>query len=527
MAKKILLADDSLTIQKVVELTFSDSDYELVCVSNGQRALDRVKEDRPDLILADVVMPEKNGYEVCEAIKGDPTTARIPVILLSGTFEPFDRARAERIGADAIVPKPFDSHQLLAQVDALIARAPQAPEPPARTVEIPQTTAAIAIPPVIAPPLPPASRSPLSGPASEEAPFDVGFSAEDFTAAVRLPAPRSGIDPFEEEYGRGDVETAIEAFEKAHPRFGFGSALDTPISTLADVPLRREEPEAPSLGAAAAPASAPSRREEAAREPQWLREEPEKGPGSGPFPPLREELVAPLDFGSVPAADAKTVALRRSDFPNLGAEESPTLEFPHLDRRPLANTEDAGLDVEAPRPWLETAPMAPGPTAPAATVEISAQDADDLFEVTPKTSPLAAASPEPDSRATAEASSSSPVAQASSADGRSNLSGDGHSELSGEEHSEPGRGHSETLSGEIEMLAQRSSIPELTQMLSNVRATGDGGGEMTEEQLDRLATKVVEKLSDRIVREIAWEVIPDMAEIVIKQRIKELESGVE
>ena len=77
------------------------------------------------------------------------------------------------------------------------------------------------------------------------------------------------------------------------------------------------------------------------------------------------------------------------------------------------------------------------------------------------------------------------------------------------------------------MLAQRSSIPELTQMLSNVRATGDGGGEMTDEQLDRLATKVVEKLSDRIVREIAWEVIPDMAEIVIKQRIKELESGVE
>ncbi|MEP7132306.1 MAG: response regulator, partial [Acidobacteriota bacterium] len=99
MAKKILLADDSLTIQKVVELTFSDSDYELVCVSNGQRALERVREDRPDLILADAVMPEKNGYEVCEAIKGDPATARIPVVLLSGTFEPFDRERAERIGA--------------------------------------------------------------------------------------------------------------------------------------------------------------------------------------------------------------------------------------------------------------------------------------------------------------------------------------------------------------------------------------------------------------------------------------------
>jgi CheY-like chemotaxis protein len=109
VAKRILLADDSLTIQKVVELTFSDSEYDLVCVSNGQRALEKVNESAPDLILADVVMPEKNGYEVCEAIKSNPATARIPVVLLSGTFEPFDRDRAERLGCDAIVSKPFDS----------------------------------------------------------------------------------------------------------------------------------------------------------------------------------------------------------------------------------------------------------------------------------------------------------------------------------------------------------------------------------------------------------------------------------
>src|ERR1700682_1837267 len=103
MGKKILLADDSLTIQKVVELTLSGTDYELICVSNGRQAMDTLKASRPDLILADVVMPEKNGYEVCEAVKGDPATARIPVVLLSGTFEPFDRERAERSGAGAVV----------------------------------------------------------------------------------------------------------------------------------------------------------------------------------------------------------------------------------------------------------------------------------------------------------------------------------------------------------------------------------------------------------------------------------------
>src|SRR5262252_3335717 len=130
MSKKILLADDSLTIQKVVELTFSDSDYQLVCVSNGQRALERIRDDRPDLILADVVMPEKNGYEVCEAVKSNPATARIPVVLLSGAFEPFDRERAERLGCDLVVSKPFDAQQLLGEIDALLAQGAAGPPPP-------------------------------------------------------------------------------------------------------------------------------------------------------------------------------------------------------------------------------------------------------------------------------------------------------------------------------------------------------------------------------------------------------------
>src|SRR5947207_15790139 len=124
MGKKILVADDSLTIQKVVELMFSDTEYLLTCVSNGRLALEKAREDPPDLILADVVMPEKNGYEVCEEIKKDPATARIPVVLLAGTFEPFDRERAERLGSDMVITKPFDAHQLVERIDALLARTP-------------------------------------------------------------------------------------------------------------------------------------------------------------------------------------------------------------------------------------------------------------------------------------------------------------------------------------------------------------------------------------------------------------------
>lgn len=141
MGKKILLADDSLTIQKVVELTLAGTDYELTCVSNGQEALDALAASRPDLILADVVMPGKNGYEVCEAVKGNPATARIPVVLLSGTFEPFDRGHADRIGCDLVVSKPFDAQQLLGRIEKLLGIAP-GPQPSfARQEEAPFETA--------------------------------------------------------------------------------------------------------------------------------------------------------------------------------------------------------------------------------------------------------------------------------------------------------------------------------------------------------------------------------------------------
>jgi CheY-like chemotaxis protein len=128
MGKKILLADDSLTIQKVVELTLAGTDFELTCVSNGQEALDAVGALQPDLILADVVMPGKNGYEVCEAVKANPATARIKVVLLSGTFEPFDRGHADRIGCDLVVSKPFDGPQLLDRIGTLLGVATR-PQP--------------------------------------------------------------------------------------------------------------------------------------------------------------------------------------------------------------------------------------------------------------------------------------------------------------------------------------------------------------------------------------------------------------
>ncbi len=299
MPKRILLADDSLTIQKVVELTFSDSDFDLVCVSNGQRALEKVREERPDLILADVVMPEKNGYEVCEAIKGNPQTARIPVVLLSGTFEPFDRERAERIGADAIVSKPFDSQQLLAQVEALLARAPK--EPAARVSATGATTVVLPMTEFqSSPPTQPIRQvtEPVFKPVEEAHPFEAGFTAEDFTGTVRLP-PAEPADPFEEEYGRGGVDSAIEAFEKEHPGFAFSGDAEIEIDDARLTGKQMVEESTPS--------------------PRWLADEPEKTPAApraetAPRPEIPPDTfdiwTAPDSGNQVAAPSESTVALR-------------------------------------------------------------------------------------------------------------------------------------------------------------------------------------------------------------------------
>jgi CheY-like chemotaxis protein len=118
---KLLLADDSVTIQRVIELTFADEDVEVLAVGDGQQAIDRVQAERPDIVLADVGMPERDGYEVTAFIKGNPQLAHIPVLLLTGAFEPIDEARAKAVGCDGVLVKPFEPQMVISRVRDLLA----------------------------------------------------------------------------------------------------------------------------------------------------------------------------------------------------------------------------------------------------------------------------------------------------------------------------------------------------------------------------------------------------------------------
>lgn len=119
MNRTILLADDSSTIRKIVELTFQDSPIEVQAVGSGAEALRKLHELQPDLLLADVIMPEPAGYELCRQVKqsGRP----IPVVLMTGAFEVFDADRARACGADDRLVKPFESQMLRSTVERLLS----------------------------------------------------------------------------------------------------------------------------------------------------------------------------------------------------------------------------------------------------------------------------------------------------------------------------------------------------------------------------------------------------------------------
>lgn len=120
MAHRLLLADDSITIQKVVELVLAEEDFEIKSVSNGEDALNAMEGFRPEIVLADIEMPKVNGYQLCEKIKQNPKTSGVPVILLAGAFEPIDEELSQTVGADDSVIKPFESQELISKINAAL-----------------------------------------------------------------------------------------------------------------------------------------------------------------------------------------------------------------------------------------------------------------------------------------------------------------------------------------------------------------------------------------------------------------------
>ena len=200
MRRKLLLADDSVTIQRVVELTFSGEDIDVVAVSDGEQAIARMSADPPDIVLADIAMPKKNGYEVAAFVKEHPTLSKVPVLLLAGAFEPVDEERARRVKCDGVLVKPFETHDVIARVRELLDGARQQPaEQPAPVV---------AAPVPVSPPVPAPIREVAETPTPAAAPVPT---------PLPTPTPTRPDESIDDYFDRLDVAFATRAQSPPRP----------------------------------------------------------------------------------------------------------------------------------------------------------------------------------------------------------------------------------------------------------------------------------------------------------------------
>ncbi len=125
----LLLADDSVTIQRVIELIFADQGVDVVAVGDGDAAIRHVDAAPPDIVLADIGMPGRDGYEVARYVKHNPRLAHIPVVLLAGAFDSVDQDRARAAGCDGILAKPFEPQLVISRVQELLATPHRAATP--------------------------------------------------------------------------------------------------------------------------------------------------------------------------------------------------------------------------------------------------------------------------------------------------------------------------------------------------------------------------------------------------------------
>jgi len=126
--KKILVADDEKDIVELVAYNLEREGFAVVKASDGRRALEAIRQDKPDLVILDLMMPEVSGTEVCRTVRGVPETANLPIIMLTAKSDPVDRILGLEIGADDYLTKPFHVRELIARVRAVLRRSEQRPD---------------------------------------------------------------------------------------------------------------------------------------------------------------------------------------------------------------------------------------------------------------------------------------------------------------------------------------------------------------------------------------------------------------
>lgn len=444
MPKTLLVADDSVTIQKVVGIAFSQEDFAITYVNNGEDAVAKAKQLKPNALLADVVMPKKNGYEVCEILKKDPQTQSIPILLLAGAHEPFDEARSKAVGADGFIIKPFEAQALVDRVQELVNRPAGAPAPVAAKPAQPTAPAA-------PPPPKPAPQAAAPRPTPPPAPPARPVAPPPIVTAPPPPSRQPAPTPA--------------------PRAA------SPASTIAgQMPISRD---APLLDV-----------EVPAMDSTFDLSFDEGMGGDGPIVNV-ENVAVSLPPPAMPEPEEPSEVLPSGDFWDLAAEvppapSSPALPVGEVAEPPAQNawgTIAAGSWEESATPESEAAPVveqAPEPEPSFATGN------DFGFDLT---------TDQTESIMTEEtASFAAPVDQTSPP--------------------EPNFAESES----IPLATAAEMVAEMPPTGASMETASVSSGNLSEAQIEAIVTKVFSKVIERI----AWEVVPDMAETIIKEELARL-----
>jgi len=489
--RKLLLADDSLTIQKVVSLTFDDEQMEVTTVGSGAEALEKLDESLPDIILADVFMPEPNGYELCERIKRDERTRHIPVLLLVGTFEPFNEAEARRVGADEVLTKPFQSiRDLVNKVGGLLGGSEEknTHAEHARDERRSDAEATRGDSSSFAAPDPPDAITPATTPADAFGDFAMDDATIQTTPATAFDAHAQRSIAFSESNEEEQFSDRGETDE------AFVSGDDSPVQPHAALASASSASSAEVSPVAESAFAAHAAR--AAEADDALLE-------LGDITPAREASDEAddfiLDLGDEDAFDSSAAHERAGAADDMffaGSAPVATEE-----RKFFAEPEMS----ESPAPIAETAPIMP------------AQESEEVLEVAPSEMPqqlreesVADVSGFEFERAPAAATES-----AASMPGASSF------ETATEFESEAAPAIAATSSQSQPLDALQESAPAVATASAQSHSAALSSSTLTPEMLDELVRRVVAHMSEQVVREIAWEVVPDLAERLIKQRLQE------
>jgi CheY-like chemotaxis protein len=159
VSKIVLCVDDSATMQMVADITFRGTEFQYVGARSVDEALQKAKANKPAVVLADSSMPGKTGYDLCLALKSDSATADVPVVILVGNNSPYDQAKGTQVGADANLPKPWDTQTMLEKVTEVVGKGSIAKPGQAAPASAPAAAAAAPAPAAKAPAAPPAAAA--------------------------------------------------------------------------------------------------------------------------------------------------------------------------------------------------------------------------------------------------------------------------------------------------------------------------------------------------------------------------------